>query len=88
MRPWISAALLLVSSLCLAQESPGYFRYPAVHGDTVVFTAEGDLWRTTTAGGPAAKLTSRAGDAVRGAISPDGNGSRTPPPTTGPPSCT
>ena len=72
MRLWISAALLLVSSLCSAQSSPGYLRFPSVHGDTVVFTAEGDLWRTTTAGGPAARLTSRAGDGVRGAISPDG----------------
>lgn len=72
MRLWICAALLLVSSLCSAQSSPGYLRFPSVHGDTVVFTAEGDLWRTTTAGGPAARLTSRAGDGVRGAISPDG----------------
>jgi len=23
----------------------GYVRYPAIHGDTVVFTAEGDLWK-------------------------------------------
>ena len=72
LRHWIPAALLLVSTLCPAQPSPGYLRLPSVHGDTVVFTAEGDLWRTTTAGGPAARLTSRAGDGVRGAISPDG----------------
>lgn len=56
MRLWISAALLLVSSLCSAQSSPGYLRFPGVHGDTVVFTAEGDVWRTTTAGGPAPRL--------------------------------
>ena len=72
MRTWIPAALLLLSSLCSAQTAPGYPRYPAVHGDTVVFTAAGDLWRTTTAGGAATRLTSRAGDAVRAAISPDG----------------
>ena len=72
LRFWVSAALLLLSSLCSAQSAPGYPRYPSVHGDTVVFTAEGDLWRTTTAGGTAVRLTSRAGDAVRAAISPDG----------------
>jgi tricorn protease len=72
LRIWVSAALLLLSSLCSAQSAPGYPRYPAVHGDTVVFTAEGDLWRTTIAGGTAVRLTSRAGDAVRAAISPDG----------------
>jgi tricorn protease len=72
LRTWIPAALLLLSSLCAAQPAPGYPRFPTVHGDTVVFTAEGDLWRTTTAGGTATRLTSRAGDAVRAAISPDG----------------
>ena len=72
MRLWFSAALLLLSSMCSAQSAPGYPRFPAVHGDTLVFTAEGDLWRTTPAGGAAARLTSRAGDNARAAISPDG----------------
>jgi tricorn protease len=72
LRIWISAALLLVSTLCSAQSSPGYFRTPALHDDVLVFTAEGDLWRAPAAGGQAMRLTSRAGDAVRAAISPDG----------------
>ncbi|MGO8998109.1 MAG: hypothetical protein ACLQVI_32725, partial [Polyangiaceae bacterium] len=23
---------------------PGYYRYPTIHGDTIIFTSEGDLW--------------------------------------------
>jgi len=73
----VSAALLLLCSalfspLGRAQAAPGYLRYPAVHGDALVFTADGDLWRTAVGGGPAMRLTSRAGDATRAAISPDG----------------
>ncbi|HEY6808383.1 MAG TPA: PDZ domain-containing protein, partial [Gemmatimonadales bacterium] len=50
----------------------GYFRFPAIHGDTVVFTAEGDLWAVRTAGGAAWRLTTAAGEETGAAISPDG----------------
>ncbi len=50
----------------------GYFRYPAVHGNTVVFTAEGDLWRVPLAGGTAQRLTTALGEETNAAISPDG----------------
>ena len=30
---------------------PGYYRYPAIHGDTIIFTAEGDLWSVSAKGG-------------------------------------
>ena len=36
-----------------APPSPGYFRDPALCNDTLVFTAEGDLWRVPIAGGVA-----------------------------------
>ncbi|AOG28991.1 S41 family peptidase [Cutibacterium avidum] len=36
----------------------GYLRYPDVHGDLVVFTADNDLWLVPVLGGRASRLTS------------------------------
>lgn len=63
--------LLLVYPLA-AQQNHGYYRYPAIHGQTIVFTAEGDLWETTTAGGTARRLTTSSGEETAAAIAPDG----------------
>ena len=51
---------------------PGYYRYPAIHGDTIIFTAEGDLWSVSAKGGAARRLTSSPGKEFHAAISPDG----------------
>ncbi len=66
----LATALLLLSSTAFA--TGGYFRYPALHGDTLVFTAEGDLWKASVAGGEAQRLTTHPGMETHGAISPDG----------------
>ncbi len=50
----------------------GYYRFPAIHGDTVVFTSEGDLWSVKLGGGSAVRLTTHPGLETNPAISPDG----------------
>ncbi|HWG19443.1 MAG TPA: S41 family peptidase [Terracidiphilus sp.] len=50
----------------------GYYRSPAVHGDTVVFTSEGDLWTVSVKGGTAQRLTTAPGTETMATISPDG----------------
>jgi tricorn protease len=50
----------------------GYYRSPAIHGETVVFVAEGDLWQVGLRGGVARRLTTHPAEEGSPAISPDG----------------
>ncbi|MBX6364210.1 MAG: PD40 domain-containing protein [Gemmatimonadetes bacterium] len=50
----------------------GYYRYPTIRGNTIVFTAEGDLWTVPVSGGVARRLTSHPAEESHPAISPDG----------------
>ena len=50
----------------------GYYRYPALHNNTVVFTAENDLWKVSAKGGVAQRLTTHAGTEMLPVFSPDG----------------
>lgn len=68
----VLAAAAAVFCAARAQDNPGYYRFPVIHGDTVVFTAEGDLWKVSTKGGRAQRLTTHAGLEALAAISPDG----------------
>ena len=51
----------------------GYYRYPAVHGDRVVFVSEDDLWEVPLGGGRATRLTNGRGWVRDPKISPDGS---------------
>lgn len=51
----------------------GYYADPDVHGATVVFCSEGDLWTVPLTGGLAARLTSGVGEESHPRFSPDGS---------------
>jgi tricorn protease len=67
-----SLFLCLVSAAPSQQANLGYYRYPAIHGQTIVFSSEGDLWEVGAGGGLARRLTTSPGEEQHAAFSPDG----------------
>jgi len=49
--------LLLFSNQFVLGQQKGFYRTPAIHGQWVVFTAEGDLWKYDMSSGQTARLT-------------------------------
>ncbi len=72
MRQRIALLGLLTALVCFGQQNRGYYRYPTLHGNLIVFTAEGDLWRVSTDGGLAQRLTTHPAEEDSAKLSPDG----------------
>ena len=70
------ALLFLIAAFQLKGQAPegrrGYYSSPSLHGDTIVFSSEGDLWTVSLHGGAARRLTTGAGMEDESRISPDG----------------
>lgn len=50
----------------------GYYRFPTIHKDTIIFICEDDLWSIPIKGGVARRLTSSLGEISYPFLSPDG----------------
>lgn len=71
----LPATLLFMAAFLapdLSGQAPGYYRFPTIHGDQVVFSAEGDLWKVGAGGGLASRLTRDEGNESYARFSPDG----------------
>jgi tricorn protease len=56
----------------MKSNSQGYYRFPTIFQDKIVFVAEDDLWMTTIKGGQAIRLTANLGEVSHPRFSPDG----------------
>ena len=70
--PLVLLLTTAISVTASGEENRGYYRFPALADDAVVFTAEGDLWQVGLEGGAAQRLTSHQGLETHAAVSPDG----------------
>ncbi len=52
--------------------SQGYYRYPTISGDRIIFVCEDDLWSVDAQGGTATRLTVSFGPCATPRLSPDG----------------
>lgn len=69
----VFAALLIIGmSQLMAQGFEGYYQQPAIYKNTIVFVAEGDIWKVSSEGGLAQRLTTHAEEERHPSISPDG----------------
>jgi tricorn protease len=72
MQPRLFLAFLTLAPFILSAQQKGYYRTPAIYKNTVVFTAEGDLWKYDVSTGVTARLTTNEGLEQNPLISPDG----------------
>ncbi len=71
-RALILVGLLFVAVTAPRAEETGLLRFPAIHGDNIVFSYAGDLYSVSASGGVARRLTSDEGYELFARFSPDG----------------
>jgi tricorn protease len=72
-RAFLIISLLFVAGQYLYSQQKGYYRYPAIHGNNIIFTAEGDLWIFNLQTNESKRLTTNHGVESHASISPDGH---------------
>lgn len=69
----LAASLVLFVGVSTSQAAvTGYYRFPTIHDDQIVFSCEGDLWRVPASGGLASRITSHPAGEAMPHFSPDG----------------
>lgn len=69
----LALLLILPAALIAAAEPEGFFRYPDISHDKIVFASEGDLWVVPASGGTAVRMTTSEGEERFPKFSPDGS---------------
>ena len=69
----VFVAATCVNPLAAAPDEARLLRFPAIHGDQIVFTYAGDLYTVAANGGVARRLTSHPGFEMFPRFSPDGS---------------
>ncbi|MCX7835574.1 MAG: PDZ domain-containing protein [bacterium] len=64
--------VLLYTIRGLSAPIAGFYRFPTISQNNIVFTSEGDLWSVPLTGGLATRLTIHEGDEQFSKLSPDG----------------
>ncbi len=72
MKKLLLSAILFLGAALYAQDEMRLMRFPAIHGDQVVFSCAGDLYTVEKSGGLARKLTTFEGYEMFARFSPDG----------------
>ncbi len=71
-KSFLIITLIFIAGGRISAQQKGYYRYPAIHGNIVIFTAEGDLWKYNISSNESTRLTTNLGMESQASISPDG----------------
>lgn len=70
---WTVVALMTAAAAFGSAQTDAFLSHPDIHGDRIVFTAEGDLWLADAGTGEAWRITSDPGMETAARFSPDGS---------------